>query len=190
VTLWALGALLLAAAAVLAIVLGDDPTDTSPSARTASPGTTAAEDSADESDASSAPTLPTLDSSEGAAEELPPGPSPTDADTDPLGVGVPMTPPECDGSWIVILGSATDPATYEPDVSRWLEPDPEAQYVLTEGACTSLRQRSTDGNQIYAVYLGPYPDRESACEVSTEIGGGVYVKRMDDATPPDQTWTC
>ena len=68
--------------------------------------------------------------------------------------------------------------------------DPGAKYVLTQGACLSLRQSMPDGSQIYAVYLGPYPDQAAACTVSIEFGGGAYVKRMDNTTPPEQTWQC
>ena len=58
------------------------------------------------------------------------------------------------------------------------------------GQCASLRQQTADGNQIYAVYLGPYPDQASACSASTSIGNGAYGKQMDATIPPEQTWEC
>ena len=62
--------------------------------------------------------------------------------------------------------------------------------MLTPGQCTSLRQSTAEGSQIYAVYLGPYPDQASACSTSTGIGNGAYVKQMDPTIPPEQTWEC
>jgi serine/threonine-protein kinase len=150
---------------------------------------------------STAPTLPSLDDSTSTPTDtaVPPTdtaapttatPTATAAGGDPLGLGVPMSAPACDGTWVVIVGSATDPASYADGVSALLSANTQAKYVLTQGACASLRQQSPEGNQIYAVYLGPYPDQASACTVSTSTGNGAYVKRMDDTTPPEQTWEC
>jgi serine/threonine-protein kinase len=187
---WAVGALILAAAAVVAIVFGDDLRGTSPADSQDTTGKAAAQSTA-------APALPSSGESTAAPTDTATPTASTSATPtapaggeDPLGLGVPMTSPPCDGTWVVILGSATDPASYAEDVRNLLGVDPRARYVLTEGACSSLRQRTDEGNQIYAVYLGPYPDQTSACTVSTGIGGGVYVKRMDTTTPPEQTWSC
>jgi serine/threonine-protein kinase len=117
-------------------------------------------------------------------------PPTSSAGGDPLGLGVPMAPPACDGSWVVILGSATDPASYAADLSALLSANPGAKYVLTQGACPSLRQQTAEGQQIYAVYVGPYPDQAAACAVKLATGVQAYVKRMDGTTPPDQTWSC
>ena len=191
---WALGVLILAAAAVVAIVFGDDLRGTSAAdsqgKTTDKDTTTASADPALPSAGGSTqtPTDTTAPTTDTAAPTT--GPTSSAAGGDPLGIGVPMTSPACDGTWVVIVGSATNPDSYAADVPALLGADPQARYVLTEGACASLRQRTTDGNQIYAVYLGPYPDQSSACAVSTEAGGGAYVKRMDDTTPPDQTWEC
>ena len=193
---WALGALLLTAAAVAAILFGDgltgDPSAAGDQQKTKATPTLSTE-----------PALPTLTESVPAPTDtglptdtgIPPtDPSApqtaTDASSDPLGLGVPMTPPACDGTWIIILGSAIDPATYTDDVTALLGIDPEAKYVLTEGQCASLRQATDQGNQIYAVWIGAYPDQQSACDIRNGIGGGVYVKKMDDTTPPTQTYTC
>ena len=53
-----------------------------------------------------------------------------------------------------------------------------------------MRQQTPEGAQIYAVYVGPYPDQAAACAARSAIGGNAYVKRMDNATPPEQLWTC
>jgi len=187
---------------VVAIVFGDDLRGTTAADSQQTRDKAAAKSAAQ----STAPTLPSLgetspvpsDTPSSATETAPP--TPTDATSatpsapvagqDPLGLGVPMTSPPCDGTWVVIVGSATDPASYAEDVSQLLGIDPQVKYVLTEGACSSLRQRTDEGNQIYAAYLGPYPDQKSACTLSTGIGGGVYVKRLDTTTPPEKTWPC
>jgi serine/threonine-protein kinase len=186
-----LGALVLAAA-LLAIVVTNPEVDGTTASDSQQEETTAAEDPTD----TPAPAL----STPGGSEDPTSAPAttasvetPTATETggsDPLGLGVAMTSPACDGTWVVILGSATDPASYAAGVTALLSSNPEAKYVLTQGACSSLRQQTADGDQIYAVYLGPYPDQAAACEVSTGIGGGVYVKRMDATTPADQTWEC
>jgi serine/threonine-protein kinase len=54
----------------------------------------------------------------------------------------------------------------------------------------SMRQRTPEGSQIYAVYLGPFPDQATACSVRAGIGGGADAKRMDNATPAEQLWQC
>lgn len=107
-----------------------------------------------------------------------------------LGVGVPITPPACDRTWVVFIGSATDAATYRDEVSRLLATRSDAKYLLTQGGCTSMRQQMPDGSLIYAAYLGPYPNQADACAVRGQLGGGAYVKRMDNTTPADQLWQC
>jgi serine/threonine-protein kinase len=91
---------------------------------------------------------------------------------------------------VVFLGSATHPAAYRADVAGLMAGHPDARYLLTDGLCSSLRQRMPDGSVIYAVYLGPFPDQASACAVRRGIGGESYVKVLDDTTPPDRIWTC
>ena len=186
--LWALAALVLGTAAVVAILFRDDLRGTSAAG---SEGTTATDRAEPTGSAGEDPGIP-ADESVPTDTALPTTGAPTSSGTadDPLGIGVPMTPPACDGTWIVIVASAVDPATYGADVTAGLATDPSARYVLTQGQCASLRQSTADGGRIYAVYLGPYPDQASACATSTGIGNGAYVKRMDDTTPPDQTWEC
>lgn len=193
---WALGALVLVAAAIVAISLGDPPdTGRTPTADTRSPASTST------GEASTTPSSPTSGpSTSGQATPSSSGTAATDSGTasagpsgtgdDPLGVGSPMASPACDGTWVVILGSATDPASYAADVTALLGTDSGAKYVRTQGACGSLRQALPDGGLIYAVWAGPYPDQAAACAARGGFGDGTYVKRMDDSTPPDQTWEC
>jgi hypothetical protein len=192
---WALGALVLTAAAVVAILFGDglagDPSAAGDQQKTKATPTQSTDPALPTLGETTAPPTDTgLPPDTGVPTDTTAPPTATEASSDPLGLGVPMTPPACDGTWIIILNSAIDPATYAEDVTAALGIDPEAKYVLTEGQCASLRQATDDGNQIYAVWIGPYPDQQAACDVRNGIGGGAYVKRMDATTPPTQTYTC
>jgi serine/threonine-protein kinase len=128
---------------------------------------------------SAAPTAPST-----APPTAPSQPAPGD-----LGLGTPISRPACDSSWVVFLGSATDPATHRSRVADLLAAHPGASYLLTEGSCSSLRQR-LDGNLIYAVYRGPFPSQAAACAAKDQAGGDSYVKKLDDTTPADQLWSC
>jgi hypothetical protein len=119
-----------------------------------------------------------------------PGPvGPQSANGD-LGLAVPISSPACDGTWVVFLGAATNPATYVSAVNHLLNSRPGTHYTLTRDGCTSMRQQLPDGSLIYAVYLGPFADQAAACSVRGRVGGDAYVKRMDDVTPADQPWGC
>jgi serine/threonine-protein kinase len=109
-----------------------------------------------------------------------------------LGLSTPISRPACDSSWVVFVGSAVDAATYADDVAAQLAAHPGAAYLLTEGGCSSLRQRLPDGRSIYAVYLGPFPTQAAACAERNGLGVGVgaYVKVLDDVTPAEQIWEC
>ncbi|MCV2491332.1 serine/threonine protein kinase [Geodermatophilus sp. YIM 151500] len=106
-----------------------------------------------------------------------------------LGLATPISDPACDGGWVLVVGSAVTPGTYEEEVAALLEAHPGADYLLTEGGCASLRQ-SLDGERIYAVYRGPFPDRSAACAARDGTSGDAYVKRLDEETPPDRLWEC
>jgi len=104
-----------------------------------------------------------------------------------LGLATAMRTPACDGSFIVILGSAVTPARYRADVQRFLDAHPGAAYLhAPTTGCGSLRQQ-LNGADIYAVYSGPFATKESAC---ARRSGGAYVKRLDNTTPPTQAITC
>jgi serine/threonine-protein kinase len=104
---------------------------------------------------------------------------------------VPISQPACDGTWVVFLGSSTNPASYQTSIDALLSAHPGSQYMLTAGSCSSLRQALPDGSQIYAVYTGPYTTPEEACAAREQSGDDdAYVKVLDNSTPPDQIWTC
>ncbi|MBE8522012.1 serine/threonine protein kinase [Amycolatopsis sp. H6(2020)] len=105
-----------------------------------------------------------------------------------LGLATAMSTPACDGSFIVIVGSAVTPARYRADVQRFLDAHPGAAYLhAPTTGCGSLRQQ-LNGADIYAIYSGPFATRDSAC--ARRGGGGAYVKRLDNTTPPTQAITC
>jgi len=106
-----------------------------------------------------------------------------------LGLATPISTPACDSSWVVFLGSAVTPGAYEEEIAALLDAHPGASYLLTEGSCSSLRQR-VDGNLIYAAFTGPYASQAAACQARIAVGGDSYVKVLDDTTPAEQLWSC
>jgi serine/threonine-protein kinase len=152
-----------------------------------------------------APTVPTDDGSGTSASTAPaptagaptaepttvPEPQiPTTPQSDDLGLAVPISQPSCDGRWIVLVGATTTPGQYAAGVGTLLQSHPGAQYMLTQGSCSSLRQSLPDGSAIYAVYFGPFSDAAAACAKRTEAGDRAYVKLLDNSTPPERPWNC
>ncbi|WIX99244.1 serine/threonine-protein kinase [Amycolatopsis mongoliensis] len=104
-----------------------------------------------------------------------------------LGLAIAMSTPACDGSFVVVLGSAITPARYRADVQRFLDAHPGAKYLHTPTTgCGSLRQQ-VNGADVYAVFDGPFASRESAC---ARRSGSAYVKRLDNTTSPSQVVSC
>lgn len=180
----ALGALAATALLLGAIVLSGvlsgpadaDPTDTA----SAAPTTTAS--STPITTASAAPaTTPAI----GTAPSAVPSAGPGD-----LGLAQPISAPGCDGSYIVVVKSATTPASYVADVRTALAEHPGSQYLRTAGSCSSLAPVSSSGTTIYAVYLGPYISAADACAARNLAGGDSYVRRLDRTTPPGQDVAC
>jgi hypothetical protein len=136
-------------------------------------------------------TAPTEDT-ESPTTGSPPGSTAPPQPEGDLGLSTPISRPACDGSWVVFVGSAVDAATYADDVAAQLAAHPGSAYLLTEGSCSSLRQRLPDGRSIYAVYLGPFPTQAAACAErnGVDAGAGAYVKALDNVTPAEQLWEC
>ncbi|UOX92373.1 serine/threonine protein kinase [Amycolatopsis sp. FBCC-B4732] len=104
-----------------------------------------------------------------------------------LGLATTMSTPACDGSFVVVLGSAVTPARYRADVQRFLDLHPGASYLhAPTTGCGSLRQQ-VNGADVYAVYAGPFAAKETAC---ARRSGGAYVKRLDDTSAPTQVISC
>jgi serine/threonine-protein kinase len=98
-----------------------------------------------------------------------------------------MSTPACDGSYVVVLGSAITPTRYRADVQQFLDAHPGARYLHTPTTgCGSLRQQ-VNGADVYAVYDGPFAAKESAC---ARRSGSEYVKRLDNTTSPAQVVSC
>jgi hypothetical protein len=106
-----------------------------------------------------------------------------------LAVGIPMSYPECDGTGIVVLASATTPGSYTSEVSAALAANPGASYLRTDHACPSLRQ-SLDGNPIYAVYRVAGTTQPEVCAAVAAAGGEAYGKWLDVASDPTHIVSC
>ncbi|MGB3441902.1 MAG: serine/threonine-protein kinase [Actinophytocola sp.] len=107
-----------------------------------------------------------------------------------LSVSEPLSTPECDGQYIVIVGSAVNPRHYERDVQAHLDANPGARYLHAPSTgCGSLRHQ-LDGADIYSIYLGPFSDEAAACEQRTTVGGDSFIRRLDDTSSPDRAVSC
>ena len=112
---------------------------------------------------------------------------PPDAD---LSVSVPISTPECDGRYIVIVGSAVTPDEYQQDIQAFLEAKPGADYLHAPSTgCGSLRTQA-DGADIYSVYYGPFEDEDEACARRETEGGDAFVRRLDNTSSPKQAVSC
>lgn len=107
-----------------------------------------------------------------------------------LGLGVPITAPSCDGTGIVVIQSAVDPASYTQEISAALSANPGASYLRTDSSCPSLRQRSDAGNPIYAVYRPAGSTTESICAAVDAAPVGSYGKWLDLITDPTAIISC
>lgn len=107
-----------------------------------------------------------------------------------LGLSVPQTKPACDGSGIVVLHSATDPAQYVEEISSALAAHPGASYLRTDSSCPSLRQQSVEGNPIYAVYVAGGRTTSELCASVQREGGDAYGKWLDQTSDPTQIVPC
>jgi serine/threonine protein kinase len=125
-----------------------------------------------------------------AGASTPSIPATTETSTPDLSVSIPLTEPKCDGGYVVIVGSAVNPNHYKADVQRFLDANPGARYLHAPSTgCRSLRQRIKDAD-IYSVYYGPFPAKDTACEKWTATGGDSFVRRLDDTSSPGRTVRC
>ena len=106
-----------------------------------------------------------------------------------LGLTRPMTRPACDGTGIVLLLSATNPATYQQDVQQALNDYPDAQYLRTDQSCSSLVQ-SLNGNPIYAVYRPIGTDATAVCAAVTAVGGTANGRWLENSSPDEARINC
>lgn len=112
-----------------------------------------------------------------------PAPAPASVD---LGLSTPMSSPPCDGSGIIILRSAVDPANYARDVRQALDANPGARYLRTDRSCPSLSPVDANGNAIYAVYQHAGRGKAEICSALGRAPSGAYAKILDTTTDPTQ----
>ena len=108
-----------------------------------------------------------------------------------LSVSVPISTPACDGRYIVVVGSAGDPDRYQPTVQGFLDQHPDAKYLHAPSTgCSSLRQRLDSGDDIYAVYYGPFKGKGPACRKRADVGADSFVRRLDNTSSPERAVSC
>ena len=116
---------------------------------------------------------PTQTVTETATQTAPPTREPTATPpaipSGDLNLGTPMSRPACNGTGIVIVGNATTPRLYREDVARLLADNPGSNYLRTDMSCRSLKQKSDDGDPIYAVYYIAGRSRSQVCGLKAQI---------------------
>lgn len=111
----------------------------------------------------------------------PMGPPISDGD---LGLRQPLSVPTCDGVGIVVIHSAVSPGNYSQEIAAALSSNPGTEYLRTDRSCPSLRQKSNDGNPIYAVYRPSGYTAEELCGDVRLQGGDAYGKWLDTVSDP------
>lgn len=108
-----------------------------------------------------------------------------------LGLDVPLSRPACDGTGIVILGSAYTPGKYREQIQRLLSLNPGSSYLRTDLTCPSLRQ-SVDGNPVYAAYRVAGSTTQEVCDALATVpsGPGTYGKWLNSDPNPDNRIQC
>lgn len=107
-----------------------------------------------------------------------------------LAVSRPITRPACNGQFVVFVGAAVRPPTYQTEVQHLLDTYPGSEYLRAHDTCPSLRARNNAGNEIYGVYFGPFTTHELACRTQDSWGGASYVKVLDTDTNPGVIISC
>jgi serine/threonine-protein kinase len=115
--------------------------------------------------------------------------------TQETGQSAPSSPtaidnPACDGRYIVIVGSAVNPAAYAKDVQKFLDLNPGAKYLhAPTTGCRSLRTHVNTA-EIYSVFYGPFPDENKARGHRATVGGDSFVRRLDSTSTPERAVSC
>jgi serine/threonine protein kinase len=117
-------------------------------------------------------------------------PSSTETSDPDLSLSVPLSTPACDGSYIVIVGSAVNPKQYGESVQKFLDENSGAKYLHAPSTgCRSLRQQF-EGADIYSVYYGPFVNKARACDKRDSVGKDSFVRRLDDTSSPERAVSC
>ncbi|HWL45441.1 MAG TPA: hypothetical protein VNQ73_21050 [Ilumatobacter sp.] len=153
------------------------PTNTTPSPTAAPPVETTAPAVPPTSPAATSPTSP--------SDTVPDGAVPGD-----LGVpNRPMQRPVCSGGYITVLGSNVASRTSAAGIAQLLEQYPGSEYLRTDQSCRSL-DRSGQGEPIYVVFLGPFPEASDACIAREQGPSGAYARQLSDDVGPDHGVNC
>lgn len=107
-----------------------------------------------------------------------------------LGLSVPMTKPDCDGSFATFIGASVEPLQYAQEIDRLLQSYPGSSYLRTDITCASLRPVFDNGEAIYAVYFGPYGTFREACDARSLGPSSSYVKPLDNFSDPNELPDC
>ena len=118
--------------------------------------------------------------------------APAPGDTVPGDLGVPnrpMTRPVCTGGYITVLASNIASQTSAAGIEQILAEYPESQYLRTDQSCPSL-DRSGEGEPIYVVFFGPFPEPSDACLARSEGPDGAYARQLSEDVGPDHAVNC
>ena len=117
---------------------------------------------------------------------------PASGDTVPGDLGVPnrpMTRPVCTGGYITVLASNVASQTSAGGMEQILAEYPESEYLRTDQSCPSL-DRSGEGEPIYVVFFGPFPEPTDACLARSEGPDGAYARQLSNDVGPDHAVNC
>lgn len=103
--------------------------------------------------------------------------------------GRPMTRPVCTGGYITVIGSNVASRTSPAGIAQLLEEYPGSEYLRTDQSCPSL-DRSGQGEPIYVVYFGPFPEASDACQARRQGPEGAYARRLSEDVGPDHSVDC
>ena len=146
-----------------------------------------------------APTIPVTPTTTVAPPPPPPTAAPTPPatlsppgpDAVPGDLGVPNRPmvrPVCSG-YITVIASNVASTTSAAGIQQILAQYPGSEYLRTDESCTSL-DRSGQGEPIYVVYFGPYPEAVDACLARADGPSGAYARQLSNDIGPNHSVAC
>ena len=78
-----------------------------------------------------------------------------------------------------MLASSGSPRDSRRTLAEGLAGHDAGNYLVTDRSCASFNQ-SIRGHRIFAAYLGPFPDLDSACQIYHGLADSdAYVRRLD-----------
>ncbi|WP_395725239.1 peptidoglycan-binding protein [Nakamurella sp.] len=116
--------------------------------------------------------------------DAPTGTSATTAPTVESIAGVRRHDIDCGAGYIVVLGSALDPAGFADTASALTAKYPGTNYLISGSSCFNFRSQSA-----FVLYEGPYATVDTACTVRIAGTRDAYVKIADRGVT-DRTVSC